>query len=330
MFRWEANTGFYLLLLIPVVILIYYLAIKNKTYRRGKFIDESLYKRLTNFNVNEWAAVLLLAAAIFFIGLAVANPQSGLHRERQKVEKSDIMIALDISNSMNARDISPSRLEKAKRLITEFIKSRQGDQIGLIFFAGEAYLQMPLTSDLAAAELFAKSANTNMAGTQGTVIAEAIQLAMQSVKEDHQRALIILSDGEDHDADAINMASKAADAGWSIFTVGVGTPEGGFIPVQDEGRETYKTDDEGNPIRTAINEDLLKSIASKATGDYYRLSDNERSIIRDMNTKLERIQKYAVDVKSYSAFESYYQYLLFPALMLVILGFFYDFKSKTV
>ncbi|MBK9744155.1 MAG: VWA domain-containing protein [Saprospiraceae bacterium] len=246
----------------------------------------------------------------------------GAKREKAKVENIDIMIALDISNSMNARDVSPSRLERAKKYITDLIQSRKGDQIGLIFFAGSAYLQMPLTSDYAAAEMFAKTANSNMAGTQGTAIGEAIDLAMRSVKEVNQRALIIISDGEDHDEDALNLAAKAKDADWTLLTVAVGTEEGGMVPAVVDGQETYKTDEDGNPVRSIVNQKLLEQIADEGNGKFYVLNMDENKIVDDMQVQLEKIQKRAVEIKSYTEFRSFINISSLVASSSLSFGFF--------
>lgn len=328
MFRWEESTGFYLLLLIPAIALLWWWAQREIQRQRARMITSDLFDRLINYKIYEWMKPLLLGLILTFSAFAFVNPQSGLRKEKQKVEKSDIFVALDISNSMNARDISPSRLEKSKRFISDFFKSRYGDQVGLIYFAGSAFLQMPLTTDIAAAEMFVKSANTNMAGTQGTNIGEAIQLAMQSVQEPHQRALLLVSDGEDHDDKALNMAAKAKENGWVVFTVGVGTDAGALIPMIEDGREVYIYDDSGNPVNSVMNEKLMKDIASKGGGLYYQLTDETKSIITDLNQKLDKLQKHAREVQSYTEYISYYQYLLFPAIAFLVFGLFYDFKNN--
>jgi Ca-activated chloride channel family protein len=328
MFRLEESWAFYLLLILPALVLLGYWANQKQKNAIKSFGDAALFDRLLNDKQRGNIRFYLFLGAIFFLILALVNPQFGLKKEKVKVEKSDIVIALDISNSMNATDVSPSRLEKAKRFISQLINARKGDQIGLIFFAGGAYLQMPLTSDYAAADLFTKAANTEMAGTQGTAIGEAIQLAMKSVKEDNQRALIILSDGEDHDENALSKAKDAASKGWSIFSIGVGTDEGGFVPVIQEGREEFKTDEEGNPVKSLLNKDLLQSIATDGNGAFYMLTDGENNIINDINTQIEKLQKRAVEVKSFTEYRSFYQYFLFAAILLILFSFFYPIHKK--
>ena len=328
MFRFEDSTLFYLLALIPLMAGVWYLSAKNWKIRAQAYSNQNLLNRLWQNKSDEKKYMYWLFVALIFLVIAFVNPQLGEKKEKIKTEKSDIMLALDISNSMNATDISPSRLEKAKRFLSRLIESRKGDQLGLILFAGGAYLQMPLTSDYAAAELFCKAASTNMAGTQGTAIGEAIDLAMRSVKDNNQRALVVISDGEDQDDDAISMAEKANSAGWTIFTIGVGTEAGGMVPVIEEGRETYKTDEEGNPVRSVINQQLLKELADAGDGKFYMLADDEQKIVDDINIQLEKLTKRTVEIKSYSEFSSYYQYFLLPSIAIILFLFFYKLKAK--
>lgn len=324
MFRFENISDLYLIAIIPILVLIYFWSVKKLNRRKEKFGQVNLVDKLlsgSNSHQNRRSFILYMIGFIFLV-LALVNPQWGFKKEKVKVENSDIFIALDISSSMNATDISPTRLEKAKRFVESLIASRRGDQLGLILFAGNAYLQMPLTSDYAAASLFVKSANTDMAGTQGTAIGEAVDLAMRSIKDSEkaQRALIIITDGEDHDEEALSKVSSAVADGWNVFTVGVGTEEGGFVPVISEGREEFKTDEEGNPVTSRINVDLLKKIAAEGNGVSYLL-ENNNDIIDDMNVQLEKLQKRAVEIKSFSEYRSFYQYFLAVALFVFLLDF---------
>ena len=330
MFRFENMMAMYLLLLIPLLGLVWYWTGKKRKSNIATFSNPLLFDRLQTNKTTSHVRFFWWLLAILLLIFALVNPQLGAKREKAKVENIDIMIALDISNSMNARDVSPSRLERAKKFITDLIQSRKGDQIGLIFFAGSAYLQMPLTSDYAAAEMFAKTANSNMAGTQGTAIGEAIDLAMRSVKEVNQPALIIISDGEDHNEDALNLAAKAKDADWTVLTVAVGTEEGGMVPSVVDGQETYKTDEDGNPVRSIVNQKLLEQIADEGNGKFYVLNMDENKIVDDMQVQLEKIQKRAVEIKSYTEFRSFYQYFLFGGIIILVFWFFYYKNEKVV
>ena len=328
MFRFEDTSAFYLLALIPVMFLIVIWMNRRLKIRILKFGKIDLVEKLKNGSVRTKLKVIFYLTAILFLVMSAVNPQWGIKKEKVKVEKSDVFFALDISASMNAEDVSPSRLEKSKKMIEQLISERKGDQLGLIFFAGGAYLQMPLTSDYAAAQLFVRSANTDMAGTQGTAIGEAIDLAMRSCKEKNQRALVILSDGEDHDENAVDMAEKAAESGWSVFTIGVGSEEGSFIPVYNEDREEYKMDEEGNPVKSVLNQNLLKEIAEKGKGSYYLLGNENKELISEINVQLERMQKRAVEISSFTEYRSYYPYFLLMAIVLLTVEFFILPKMK--
>lgn len=328
MFRLEESSVLYALFLLPLFGILYYYARLKLDQRRATFGSATQLNKLIHSDENHLKSLALILTAVFFLVLALANPQWGLKKEKVKVDKSDIFIALDISNSMNATDISPSRLEKAKKFVSQFIQTRKGDQIGLILFAGGAYLQMPLTSDYAGSELFVKSANTDMAGTQGTAIGPAIDLAMRSIKEKNQRALIILSDGEDHDEEALDMAKKAKDQGWHIFTIGVGTETGSFVPVIQDGREEFKVDESGNPVKSMVNTELLKQIAKDGGGNFYTLSDAQTTLVQDINQQIDKLEKRAVEIKSFTEYRSYYQYLLLTGLIFLLIEFFSSFKYK--
>jgi Ca-activated chloride channel homolog len=330
MFRIEDTSAFYLLALIPGVVLLFLWMNRKRKRDIRAFGEVKLVGRLLRGKIPSFLRMVLFTIGVLFLILAALNPQWGLKKEKVKVEKSDIFFALDISASMNAQDISPSRLEKSKRFIEQLINERKGDQLGLILFAGGAYLQMPLTSDYAAAQLFVRSASSEMAGTQGTAIGESIDLAMRSIKEKNQRALIILSDGEDHDEDAVNMAGKAADNGWNVFTIGVGSTEGSFVPVMNDGREEYKMDEEGNPVKSVLNQNLLKEIAESGQGSFYLLGNDNANIISDLNTQLDKMQKRAVEVKSFTEYRSFYQYFLGIAIIVLLVEFFLVTKLKKV
>jgi len=179
---------------------------------------------------------------------------------------------------------------------------------------------MPLSSDYSAAEIFIQSANTNQAGTQGTAIADAIELALRAFEEDvdYQRALIIITDGENHDSEALDAARQANEKGLTIFTIGVGTEEGGFVPFVDRGRESYKRDQNGNPIKSVLNVQLLKDLAENSNGEYFLIQEGNQ-IINDIKSEVEKIEKQEMEQRSFSEYESYFQYFLaFGILFLII------------
>lgn len=324
MFRLESTEALYILISIPIFILFFIWMERILLRRITSFGSPQIIQRLTTGKSDKhsrWRYIFYIAI-IFWSVLAATNPQWGTKREKVKVEKADIFIALDISNSMNATDISPSRLERAKKFAESLILSHKGDRIALIFFAGGAYLQMPLTADYAAALMFLRAANTSMAGTQGTDIEGALRIAQRASEgSKHQKALILLTDGEEHDGDAIAAAKQIQAEGFSIFTIGVGTENGSLIPFSDQGIIRYKTDDEGNPVRSRINTEVLKALAEAGNGSYYLINEGE-SAIKAMNSRLEGIRKNEMEIMSFTEYNSYYQYLLAPAIILLLLSFF--------
>lgn len=318
MFRFESPEAFYFLLLIPVWFIGRYWSSGINKSRMLKLGESPFVLKLASSLPQQGTVNLLFSAGMIFISIAWANPQWGTKKERVQLEKSDIFIALDISQSMNAQDASPSRLEKAKRFMSQLVQSRKGDRIGLIFFAGNAFVQMPMTHDYAATEMFIRSADTEMAGTQGTVISEAITMAMQNAEDDSQRALIIISDGEDHDEEALKAATQAAKDGWQIFTVGVGTPSGSLIPVNHQGREEYKMDKGGNLVTSIPNMELLNQLANQGGGQFFNLNDDNFKIIQDLSSYLDMLKKRSIEVRSYTEYNSYYQYFLAPAFLFFV------------
>ncbi len=292
---------------------------KNRIAKAG---DPALIERLMPDSSTKriWVKNILILLGLLFVFFAASNPQWGTKKEKIKAQSADIFIAFDISQSMMAQDISPSRLERAKRFTEKLIQNLKGDRVGLIYFAGDAYLQMPLTNDYAAAELFIKSANPNLAGTQGTAIDEAIDLAMKAYEEDvkHQRALIIISDGEDHDAEAIAMAKDGAEAGLVIYTIGVGTETGAYIPYMNRGRNEFKKDEEGAPVMSRLNIPNLQEIARNGGGEFYLVNQGEDGI-KDLKERLDRLQKREVEQKSFSEYNSYFQWFLGIGFLLLLL-----------
>jgi Ca-activated chloride channel family protein len=322
MFRFESNIYFILLTAIPLLILLYYTGYKRRKVLMKKLGDIDLIQGLIkNYSIKRIRLKQLLTlTSMFFLTLAMVNPQWGTKKEKIKSTSADIYIALDISNSMMATDISPSRLERTKRFSQKLIEDLKGNRVGLVFFAGSAYLQMPLTNDIAAAQVMVKSANTNLAGTQGTAIGDAIELAIKANPEEepHPKAIVIISDGENHDSDAVQAAKKAAENGAVIYTVGVGTEAGGFIPIVNRGREEYKKDKSGNPVKTGINIEMLQNVARAGNGEFFLINDGEKAIASLLNG-LQKLQKREIEQRSFTEYGSYFQYFLIIALLLLII-----------
>lgn len=334
MFRFEHPDYIYVLAVIPVLVLffIYTWIVRKRALRRfaserliGKLMPEmSRYKHTFKF--------VLLMLALCFLAISLANPQLGGKKEKVNRKSVDIFIALDISQSMLAEDVSPSRLERAKRFAQGLIETLKGDRIGTIIFAGNAYLQVPLTTDYAAAKLFIRSANPGMAPSQGTAIVDAIDLAENSFEEENKnhKALIIISDGENHDEEALQRAKQANNNGLLIYSVGVGTPEGSFIPITVAGRADYKRDRTGNPVRSQLNEDMLKDLADAGDGNYFNLLSGSEEVMTALRNDIDRMEKREFEQRVFTQYESYFQYFLAVAILLIVIEFIISYKKSRV
>jgi len=283
--------------------------------------DASRYKHLIKYG--------LLMLALTALVIAWANPQYGTKKEKVKRKSVDVFIALDISQSMMAEDIRPSRMDRARRFAQSLVEELKGERMGTIIFAGNAYLQMPLTTDYAAAQMFIKSANPKMAASQGTAISDAIDLAERSFEEENKqhKVLVIISDGENHDEEALELAKKANENGLLIFTVGVGTAEGGFIPTRIAGRPDYKRDNAGNPVRSQLNEDMLQQLADAGSGDYFRLSEGDQ-IEPALRERIDKVEKRELEQRSFNEYESYFQYFLGLGLIFILLEFVISYRKS--
>ncbi len=333
MFRIENSQYFYLLFaIIPFFALIIYSEIIIRK-NRNKFVESGLLQRMIpslNTKYQLIKNIVFLIILIFSV-LALSNPQWSKKRVKVKSNSSDVIIALDISQSMLARDISPERLEKAKKTIEDLILQLKGNNFSLIFFAGEAFLKMPLSPDYSAAIIFVKSATTDLIENQGTAIEESIDIAMKASlqeKEKKRKCLIIFSDGEDHDGNAVNKAKSAVAEGFTLMTVGVGTENGAFIPQKNEyGEEVFKKDYEGNLIKSKVNNKLLKDLADAGNGEFYSISDND--IVDKIAKKIESLEKKESINRSFTDYNSQYEYpLVIAILLLLIYIFFPEIKLK--
>ncbi len=325
MFRFEEISYLMLLAGIPILVLLFFISYRWSKLRLNKMIDIGLQPSLLNHisKILRRTKQLLILFSILFLSLAGANPQWGNKKAKVASKSADIFIVLDISQSMMAKDISPNRMERAKRFAEQLTEGLKGNRMGLILFAGEAYLQMPLTSDYAATELFIRTANPDQAGTQGTVIEEALNLASKAFQEDnlHHKTIIIISDGENHEENAIAKAKEAFDQGIVIYAIGIGTEEGDFIPyTTPNGVEDYKRDENGKLIKSQFNQALLNDIANSGGGKYYSILAGDQ-IIDDLNLELEKLDKREIEQKSFTDYNSYFQYFLFVAFLLLILEF---------
>lgn len=334
MFRFEHPEYLILLVIVPIWMLLSFLYYRFQEKQRSNIGDTKLVKRmLEGYSLRRvWIKSGLFALGLLFLVFSLSNPQWGLKRKKVKAKGADIMIAMDISQSMLSEDIPPNRLERAKKITEKLIDALKGERIGLILFAGNAYLQMPLTNDYAAAKLFVRSASTSQASSQGTAIGDAIFLAEKLFldKEKYHRAMIIISDGENHDDEALESASKAYERGLTIFTVGVGTTQGGFIPITHAGSETFVRDRSGKFVKSKINEVLLSEIAERANGSYFHVSQY-KSLITSLEKKIAQLDRRDLEQASFDEYNSYFQYFLAMGMLFFLFGLWLPSKNnKTI
>ena len=241
--------------------------------------------------------------------------------ENMRREGFELMIALDVSNSMLAEDLQPNRLERAKQSISKTIDKLKGDKIGVVVFAGEAYVQLPMTTDYAAAKLFLSTIGTDIVPTQGTAIGKAIELSIESFAEApaKNRAIIVITDGENHEDDAIAQAKNAVEKGIVVHTIGIGSPEGTPIPLYSRGRKSgFRKDRAGNTVVTKLNEQALQEIASAGDGIYIR-ANNTQTGLKILFDELNKLEKAEFGTKMFTDYEDRFQYFIAAALLLLVL-----------
>ena len=321
MFRFEHPYFLNLLWAVPalVVLLAGYRWWRGQTL--GKIAPAAAQRRLLPgwSGARFWLKNSFFIAALALLALAWANPQRGAKKQTTTEKSADVFIALDISQSMLAEDVAPSRLELAKSFLRKLIRALHGERIGLIYFAGDAFLQMPLSTDYAAADMFVNSASPDLITAQGTAIPAAIELAGKSFDAEPGggRAIILITDGENHDEDAVSAAKAAHDDGIVLFSVGAGTTSGGPIPVGAmAGGAEYKRDEEGEIVRTRMDEVLLQQLATAGGGVSYRLEQGDAALSA-IRREVDRLQKREREVRSFAEFDSYFQWLLLPAFLLL-------------
>jgi Ca-activated chloride channel homolog len=275
------------------------------------------------------ALVSLLVLGL--MAIAIANPQSGSKVETMKREGIDLLFAIDVSNSMLAEDVSPNRISRARQFVSECLDRLGGDRVGIIVYAGEAQPQLPITSDLAAARLFLSQVNTDLVNSQGTAFNEAIDLAVTMFGEEslHSKALIFISDGEDHEGDFNTSLKAATDKGIRVFSLGIGDERGGPIPIRDSyGRSLgFKEDGSGNKVITKLNEAFLQSLAAEGGGVYLQSKDNKKTVSALLDA-LSDLEKTEFESRLYTDYEDQFYWFAGLALLLVLLDVFLI-KRKT-
>ncbi|MCW8812493.1 MAG: VWA domain-containing protein [Ignavibacteriaceae bacterium] len=332
MFRFANPEYLNALYLIPVLVLLFWYLGRNRKKILQKFADKELHKTLfpTDSNLKRWTKFIIILLSLGCLIIAAANPQVGTKLTEVKQTGIDVFILLDVSNSMMAEDIKPSRLEKAKYQISNLINKLRGDRIGLIIFAGQAYVQIPLTTDYSAANLFLSAVDVNSVPSQGTAIASAIKLATASFDSlSTQKVIVTITDGEDHEGDIDEAVENAVSKGIKIYAIGLGSPDGVPIPIYNRNHQLtgFKKDNQGNTVLTKLDEETLKKIAVEGNGKYYR-GTNYEDYLDKIYTELSQLEQTEFGVKKVTDYEDRFYYFLIPAIILLVLEFFISEKKS--
>jgi len=325
MFRFGHIEYLYLLIIIPVLTLLFMIlfGMRKKALKRfGNLqVIEQLMPALSLARpVIKFMLILLALTSLIF---GIARPQFGSKLREIKREGVEIIIALDVSNSMMAEDIKPNRLERAKQAIAKMVDRLVNDKIGLIVFAGDAYIQIPITTDYVSAKLFLNTISTDIVPKQGTAIGSAIELGMKSFtqQEETSKALIIITDGENHEDDAMEVARTAVEKGVRVHTIGIGLPKGAPIPVYNGGQKNYLRDNSGETVISNLDDDMLRKIAVAGVGVYIRSTDTRVGLDK-LFDEINKMEKQEMEAKVYSDYDERFQYVFAIALFFLLLEFF--------
>jgi Ca-activated chloride channel family protein len=320
MFQFANPAYLYALILLPFLAGFYFFSNYRRRKKIARYGDPELLAQLmpeasvARMHVKFW----LMFAAIALLIVLLARPQFGSKMETVKRSGIETVIALDISNSMMAQDVTPSRLEKSKKMVSKLVESFNNDKVGLIVFAGEAFTQLPITTDYISAKMFLESITPALINSQGTDIAAAIDLAMKSFtpQEGVGRAIVIITDGENHEGGAVEAAKEAASKGIQVFVLGVGSPDGSPIPV--EGKNDFRKDREGNVVITRLNEEMCKEIAKAGNGIYLRV-DNSNSAQKALQKEIDKLAKADVETQVYTEFDEQFQIIAWMVFFLLLI-----------
>lgn len=324
MFRFANSEYLWALLVIPLLTLFFVWSRIQRKKALKRFGNLEMVSQLMPF-ASRFRPVLkfsILMLALAFIITGVARPQFGSKLKKIKREGIEIVIALDVSNSMMAEDIKPNRLDRAKMAISRLVDKLKNDKIGLIVFAGDAYTQLPITSDYNSAKLFLNSINTQIVPKQGTAIGAAVNLAMRSFTPDSKtnKAIIVITDGENHEDDAVAAAKSAAESGMVVHAIGMGLPQGSPIPVLRNGQTEYMKDGSGNVVVTKLDEATLEKVAAAGNGIYVR-ANNAQVGLNTLFDEINKLDKTEMEALVYSEYDEQFQYFFAIGIFLLILEF---------
>ena len=319
MFRFEDPIYLYLLVLIPLLALLRFFMVHQQKKRLRRFGDPELVRQLMP-DVSRFRPLVkfcLLLAALALLIVTLARPQFGTKISHEKRTGIETIIAMDISNSMLAEDVTPSRLDRSKMMVENLVDHFTNDKIGLIVFAGDAFIQLPITSDYVSAKMFLSNIDPSMISVQGTDIAKAIDMASHSFtqQEGIGKAIIVITDGEDHEGGALEAAKDAKEKGMNTYVLGVGSPNGAPIPT---GNGDYMKDNAGQTVMSALNEQMCRQLADAGSGAYIHVENNSNAQ-EQLDNELDKLSKKETSSTIYSDFDEQFQAVAIIVLLLLIL-----------
>ena len=327
MYRFEHEENLYWLFSLFIILAIFLYARFSTRKKRQELGNESLvFQHIPQyFALSKWLKFFLYTLALSALIIGLANFQTYSSSHEVKVKGADIIVCLDISNSMLAQDLSPNRLERAKMALQKMMDNLQGDKIGIIVFAGDAYMLLPLTIDYNAAKIFVQSINTQMISIQGTNVGAALQKAIESFENSHSiansQAIILITDGEDHDSNAIEIAQQLSKKNIPIHCIGIGSEQGAPIPIYENKHMIgYKKDKEGNTVITKLNKAFLNNLASETKG-LVVIATNTDFGLNALLKEIKKLNKNESDTLTFKDYESQYQWFLGMTILLLTIDF---------
>jgi len=323
MYQLDEISFIYLGLIIPILFLVFLIFRRWQKKSIRKYFDINTIKFLSPeiSNSKPLLKFIIISFALLMLVISLVNPKIGTELKTVKREGVDIVFAIDVSKSMLAEDIAPNRIIKSKRIVSELFNNLGSDRVGIIAYASTAIPVLPITTDFSSARMFLESLNTDMLSSQGTSIAEAINLSKNYFNDENQtnRVLCIISDGEDHEIQNNDLSDIAKEAGITIISIGVGSPNGAPIPIKENDIvKSYKKDDKGEVVITKLNENILKDMATQTGGIYFK-GDNTNSVVSSIVDELKEMDKQEFESKQFVSFKDQFQWFLFVGLFLIIL-----------
>ena len=332
MFRFANIELLWLLLSIPVFVAAYIVYTRRKRRQLEAFGDKELMEQLmpNASTVRPTVKFSILMVALALLIIAAARPQFGQSERTEKRQGIEAIVAMDISNSMLAEDVAPNRLDRAKQMVSKLMDNMVNDKVGLVVFAGDAFIQLPITCDYVSAKMFLNSISPSLIKTQGTAIGQALSTSIRCFGEqsDASRAIILITDGENHEDDAVAVAQRAKEMGIKVLVVGIGKPEGSPIPVP--GTNGFMRDRKGNVVVSKLNEEMCKEIAQAGNGIYVRC-DNTNTATKAIQKELDTLATQEIETTTFTDYNEQFQSFALIALLLLVIDYFiFNRKNKSL